>query len=275
MNGYDVSTFFEKSRSMELANNIYGFSSAATAYNATGELSGDTNNFDTHMIKNMEWGAVAYLTQSKYGRCTDGICNEVYINDSSEYYGDFYTGRSGGSTSASGTTYGTYSYDDYLISDNNEKTTKEAGMGTNASTTGNIYGIYDMNGGTYDYVMGNMAAEDGLFSVGSAGTWTTELLPLAKYYDFYSYGATGSGATDFKRSKLGDATKEVLLNFPFAGVAWNGDLLGASTISRYWPSRGGESGTGDFPGIFSIAYSASAGSGLDDCGARSSLIILS
>src|SRR5574344_540555 len=32
---------------------------------------------DSHMMKNMEWGAVAYLTQSKYGRCTNGTCTEV------------------------------------------------------------------------------------------------------------------------------------------------------------------------------------------------------
>ena len=49
MANYDASTFFEKSRSMELQNNIYGFSSTATAYNATGELTNDTNNFDTHI----------------------------------------------------------------------------------------------------------------------------------------------------------------------------------------------------------------------------------
>ena len=47
----------EYSRKMELQNNIYGFSSTATDYNATGELDDDTNNFDTHMIKNMEWEA--------------------------------------------------------------------------------------------------------------------------------------------------------------------------------------------------------------------------
>ena len=61
---------------------------------------------DTHMIKNSEWGAVAYLSHSKYGTCTDGTCKEVNINNSSGYY----TGRSGGSSSASDSTAGTYKY---------------------------------------------------------------------------------------------------------------------------------------------------------------------
>ena len=35
--------------------------------NSFGFVSGEV---DTHMSKNNEWGAVAYLTQSIYGRCT-------------------------------------------------------------------------------------------------------------------------------------------------------------------------------------------------------------
>lgn len=84
--------------------------------------------------------------------------------------------------------HGTYSYDDYLLTESNEKTIKSHGSGTGASTTGNIYGIYDMNGGGWEYVMGNMATIDGDFNTASAGTWTTEVYPDAKYYDFYSYG---------------------------------------------------------------------------------------
>ena len=42
-------------------------------------------NGDSHMIKNMEWGAVSYLSHSKYGTCTDGECVEVGINNNSSY----------------------------------------------------------------------------------------------------------------------------------------------------------------------------------------------
>src|SRR5699024_5953484 len=42
----------------------------------------------SHMLKNSEWGAVAYLTHSKYGRNR----TEIAINNSSDYI----TGTSGG-----------------------------------------------------------------------------------------------------------------------------------------------------------------------------------
>src|SRR5574344_1346520 len=90
----------------------------------------DNTEIDTHMIKNMEWGAVAYLTSSIYGRyinsttCVTSGC-EVWINNNS----DTITGCSGASVSAA------------------EATTCNAWntiLGVNASTTGNQNGIYDM-----------------------------------------------------------------------------------------------------------------------------------
>ena len=72
---------------------------------------------NSHLMKNSEWGAVAYLTESKYGR--NGT--EVTINTNSNYY----TG--GGNQTA------------YISN-------------TNQNTTGNVYGIYDLSGGAYEYV---------------------------------------------------------------------------------------------------------------------------
>ena len=78
------------------------------------------NESDSHMMKNIEWGAVAYLKQSIYGL---GI-TDIGVNSN----GSYYTG--GGS----GTSYKT---------------------NIGQSTTGNITGVYDMSGGAYEYVMGN------------------------------------------------------------------------------------------------------------------------
>ena len=33
-----------------------------------GKRGEDVNNLDIHLIKNSEWGAVAYLSKSKYGK---------------------------------------------------------------------------------------------------------------------------------------------------------------------------------------------------------------
>ena len=78
------------------------------------------NESDSHMMKIIEWGAVAYLKQSIYGL---GI-TDIGVNSN----GSYYTG--GGS----GTSYKT---------------------NIGQSTTGNITGVYDMSGGAYEYVMGN------------------------------------------------------------------------------------------------------------------------
>ena len=118
-----------------------------------------TLNGDTHMMKNIEWGAVAYLTESKFGR--NGT--EIYINNSSSYV----TGSSGGSTNASSAS-GTpnYAYD--------------TPNGVLASTTGNIYGIYDMSGGAFEYVAAYIDNGNSML-----GTWSAPILNNNKYADIY------------------------------------------------------------------------------------------
>ena len=274
-NNHTISTAFEYSRKMELQNNIYGFISTATAYNATGELTDDTNNFDTHMIKNMEWGAVAYLTQSKYGRCTDGVCSEIYINNSVRLDGDTwydtYTGRSGGAVGGSVDykAYGSYSYDDYLITDNNTKGNRARNSGIGASTTGNIYGIYDMSGGLWDRSMGNMVTVDGEFDVGGSGTWTASIYPSLKYYDRYSYGTTNNDAAAYKRGKLGDATKEILKSVRETG-GWYSDSSWFLNSDGPWFIRGGRAGFGSGAGVF--VFDRHLGSTYSVSGSRVALV---
>ena len=277
-NNHNISTAFEYSRKMELQNNIYGFSSTATAYSATGELTNDTNNFDTHNIKNMEWGAVAYLTQSKYGRCTDGVCGEIYINNSArqdenntDLWYDTYTGRSGGAVSGSADykAYGSYSYNDYLINDDNTKGKKTKGAGVGASTTGNIYGIYDMSGGLWDMAMGNMVTDSGSFNVAGTGTWSTNLYPSLKYYDRYTYGDTYNGATAYKRGKLGDATKEILKTFSDTG-GWCNDYTLFPHSGPSWFLRGGRAGNGSGAGVFS--FNRAWGDAYSHSGSRVALV---
>ena len=276
-NNQTISTAFEYSRKMELQNNIYGFSNTATAYNATGELTNDTNNFDTHMIKNMEWGAVAYLTQSKYGRCTDGTCTEIYFNNSARQDGntwyDTYTGRSGGAVGGfvSNKAYGSYSYNDYLINGDNSIGERVKGAGVGASTTGNAYGIYDMSGGLWDRAMGNMATEDGGFYFEGSDAWSADLYPSLKYYDRYTYGTTYNNIAAYKRGKLGDATKEMLKTSNQTG-GWYGDYSWFLNFGAPWFNRGGNASRGSDAGVFSFV--SSWGSVYSGDGSRVALVIL-
>ena len=184
-----VSSFFYASRSMEQAGNSFGFVNSEV---------------DTHMSKNNEWGAVAYLTQSIYGRCTSSTtCTEVGINNNSSYI----TGYGAPAGSSSSVTNGTYN----------------TALGKDASTTGTIYGIYDMSGGAYEYVMGvyNNAKSSSGFSS----------LPNEKYYNNYTGSSyTGHALTETKR--------------------WYGDNDGFVSASYPWFARGGYYGAGGVTGVF-------------------------
>jgi hypothetical protein len=131
-------------------------------------LSTDTG---THMSTNNHWGAATYLSISTYGvgdePCADATCStnfkKVYRNG--YYYGSVSTNRLCTVTNATGDTSTTASgcrfvtgagpqgnHSDGSISQNllyQYHTT----IGQQASTTGNVYGVYDMTGGVYEYQM--------------------------------------------------------------------------------------------------------------------------
>ena len=86
-----VGNSFTAIRKME-SNSVYGWPTAS-GLKEDGTYTNDNNNIDAHLMKNSEWGAVAYLSKSQYGKNTE----EIAINTSS----DFITGT-GGSASTTG-----------------------------------------------------------------------------------------------------------------------------------------------------------------------------
>ncbi len=156
------------------------------------------NNADSHMLKNMEWGAVAYLKQSKYGLGT----TDIAVNTNS----NFYTG--GGTSDAYKTNVA-------------------------QSTTGNIYGVYDMSGGAWEYVMGNY---NDIISMAGFSS-----MPAAKYYDKYT-SSTG---------KTGDATTET--------SGWYSDYAYFPNSSSSWFIRGGIYTHGTGAGVFVFSYDIGGG----------------
>ena len=218
---------------------------------------GLNNSVDTHMMKNMEWGAIAFLTNSIYGRYNDAStciasgC-EVWINnintgygsgtavDGQPQWGPSITGCAGTSTSA-----GVSSSQTSCASGYDWKT-----KGVNASTTGNQYGIYDMSGGAWEYVMGVQKDANGNVQVGSSG-FSTASLPDSKYYDLYDYQA--QGGVGYTRYHLGDATREVLKNTSSEGQnAWWSDYSYNIYSSAPWVNRGGGYYGGSGAGVFNF-----------------------
>ena len=148
---------------------------------------------DSHMMKNTEWGAVAILSQSKYGvfnpesstGANGDATYQVWNNSSSSYI----TGSVGTSKDANDTT--TFAYN--------------SANGPKASTTGTVYGVYDMAGGSWEYVAGCLnGQENAKFGVTAGDT---------KYVDLYTN--TSNSNSNYDGVKIGDATKET--------KGWNSD----------------------------------------------------
>ena len=153
------------------------------------------NQSDSHMMKNIEWGAVAYLKQSNYGLGTTDI--------TSNGAGSYLTG--GGS----GTSYITNILQ---------------------STTGNVFGVYDMSGGAFEYVMGNYN------KIAESSQLTVSTVP-AEHIDIYS-------GTSVATSHLGDATGET--------AGWYSDAKKFISSSSPWFLRGGDCSSGSVAGVFSF-----------------------
>ena len=131
-------------------------------FNASKKISGDRkynifkSNLDSHLVKDYEWNAVSYLTNSKYGICngTRNGCRNIYRNNS--IY--FYTGVTAGDYMTN-SDYGSYSYKGELLNEYGTPLEYIKGI-YYGSTTGNIYGVYDLVGGSYESIMGTNYKEN-------------------------------------------------------------------------------------------------------------------
>ncbi len=225
-----ISSMFYASRNMQIEKyDTYGFKNDLTSY-------------DTHMSKNREWGAVAYLSQSKYGKYGNSAYEvndkEVYINNCSQKI----TGIAGDTVSAQAT--------DTTCNTN----TYETMQGQKASTTGNITGVYDMSGGALEYVMG--AYSDGQDPAKPPIEWSrftddsgAMKIPDAKYYDLYTKFDPSSYATICDGGVCyGHALSET--------ERWYGDSRGHTDN---WLWRGADGRQKTYAGVFTFGSYAGNG----------------
>jgi len=211
---------------------------------------------ESHMIKNTEWGAVAYLQHSIYGSR-----QSVRINNNSS----FLTGYASVSEPTCGYNRGTSTPCNLVGTATNVTLPYNTTTGYLASTTANITGIYDMSGGAHEYVMGyNESAS----SVGGSSGLTTIYgdfftgTDWEKYYDKYK----STSNVLYSNRILGDATGEM---GPFGNVtdpdkitrartSWYGDYSIFVTAADPWFNRGGAWASGDSAGIFVFSSTAEA-----------------
>ena len=224
-------------QNMQTSSNIYGLSTSRT-------------NTDSHMLTNFEWGAVAYLTNSKYGRCTDGSCTEVTINNCSSYITGIGADTVSDSESSTTCTTAANKYN--------------GTYGKLASTTGNITGVYDMSGGSWDNVMGNMSSISGNYtfypvSSSFASSWYTT--DTAKYLTTYAYEEYELDTQkSYNRGRLGDATAEVALSTSTGrSGGWYSDSTSFPAYNSAWFNRGGYYPSSSKAGVFHFASNVGVG----------------
>ena len=209
--------------------NVSNIYNVGLKVSAEGNMYGFSTVMNSHAMRNDEWAAVAYLSQSAYGK----LGNVNFINADKEIYQNksngFITGCSSGAPSVSGSYGCPYTYDD-----NTRDESGVSGKGVGASTTGTIYGIYDMSGGAWEYVMGNYND-----TIGGSG-FSDPLTLDSKYYNKYT------------SSTLDEACNgSVCLSHGLSETAgWYDDYQTMITEQNPWLLRGGSYDANSNAGVF-------------------------
>ena len=186
---------------------------------------------NSHMMKNDEWGAVAYLSKSKYGKQNE----EVWINNS----GSYITGSAGNSASAGSNTGTTNDY--------------TSTQGVKASTTGTVHGVYDMSGGAWEYVAAYV--NNGNSNLTNYGSSLVN--GDAKTKNVYSKGSSDSRDNNYSANsgKYGDAVYETSANGNSSSSSWYGDCSNFPYTSGPFFERGGNYNNGTGAGVFYFSNS--------------------
>ena len=284
MNYINHSDAYKIARALTDDGNIYGLSS---------------NTANSHLMKNSEWGAVAYLSKSQYGQNNKEITTNNINLDSGGRKRTETAGQTGVDSVYAVTgcsSNATDTANNKVTIANLNSATGDTGVtgsngtaykwnqktGQNASTTGTIYGIYDISGGvwerTADFVSnGNVnLLEYGkslldeakvTYTVnGSTKTVTANTGTSTKYVTIYPYSSPESSNIDtasqnnFKNNTkiYGDAVRETTSasagtsNSGWYTSSWNSDYSNFPALVNPFFLRGGDLWHGTNAGAFAF-----------------------
>ena len=248
MNYTNHNDAFNISRALTESGNIYGLSSATT---------------DSHLMKNSEWGAVAYLAQSKYG--LNGT--NIYINNAnlrnSQTSAYAITGCAGETEDAAELGVKIDNSTKKPVSTDNTKKiyTWTQKSGTKASTTGTIYGVYDMSGGTWERTAGLVNnGNENLATYGQSLLNALNNGKSSKYVTVYPHNASvdKNGANiDTASQSNWEANKKIygdgIRETSTAGTgknSWHTDYSYFPAVNSPFSIRGGSLWNGEGAGLF-------------------------
>ena len=176
----------------------------------------------SHMVNNNDWGAVTYLSASKYG----AGYNKVQINAND--YGVTGCGPQANGNTSNYNDIGTLGTPQAC---GNTDRAYNGTLGQLASTTNNPTGIYDMSGGGWEYVAASYS-----YSLNNSNTKNFDLAAHPPYVNTYSFNdlnsctfATCGGQALYETNNGGDGG----LN------QWNGNRVWRIGVYLPWVYRGG------------------------------------
>ena len=201
----------------------------------------------SHMVNSNDWGAATYLSASNYGAGYKGVqinsnCSGHGGNGSSNYTSVGTTGC-GPSSDGETNTYG-------LDTDSTLDTPQACGdaehayngsIGKLASTTNNVYGIYDMSGGGYEYVAASYTSDIHLHDSSTDYFSQPANPPYVNNYDF-----SDSNSCTFSTCG-GQALYETDNN---STAQWNGNYMYFVKSSKPWFLRSGNCYLDSRAGLF-------------------------
>ncbi len=246
-----------------------------------GNIYGLTSDTDSHLMKNSEWGAVAYLSQSEYGSNNAN----VYINNITlDSGGNARTSDKGktGVESVYAVTGVTSSAKNGIeikaditnINNTTGNTPSTEGVytwnqrtGQEASSTGTIYGIYDLNGGLAEKVASYVANNnESLSKNGTNFAGGTS----SQYVKAYKSGESSGQSNYSINSKVyGDAISETSKETGNSS-SWFQDASIYPQGEKPFFTRGGNWSEEESAGIFN--YEKDDGSGAYNLGFRAVLV---
>ena len=291
MNYINVNDAYNISKVLTEKGNIYGLSSSTT---------------DSHLMKNSEWGAVAYLAQSSYGNNgTEPYVNNLSLGGGTGKRTDDIAGGTGvnsvyavtgvttGSTSAGGvgTTIDTIN--------NTTGNTANSGVytwdqenGQKSSSTLNMYGVFDMSGGVWERTAGYIS--NGNWNLNGYGSSFTKDKVSTKYATVYPRDASQDDSSkkydtstteksnqvyatlsqaNYEQNEYiyGDAIRETSMSGTGL-TSWNGDYSDFPALHNPFTLRGGYLWGGSHAGMF--YFSRTGGSSYYSYGFRPVLVAL-
>ena len=213
-----------------------------TDYSVPTQNNHHLTKLSSRMVNNNDWGAVTYLSASKYGAGYKG----VQINANGADHNNSW-GTTGCGPQADGDTS---KYDDSGALGTPQACgdadyAYNGSIGQFASTTNNVYGIYDMSGGGYEYVAASYTNDTHSYNSSTNYFSQSAHPPYVNTYNFSNFNSCTY------KTCGGQALYETNLSDSDGSNQWNNNDSSFARSSHPWFVRGGGYYFGSNAGLFS------------------------